>query len=67
MVAHSKEPTMFYRSNTGTVISNPARSMDACLRFSVSCCPVQVEALRCADPWSKESYQVYKMIQSFKS
>jgi hypothetical protein len=32
--------------------------MDVCLRFSVVCCPVQVEALRRADHPSKESYQL---------
>jgi hypothetical protein len=32
--------------------------MDVCLFFSVLCCPVYVEALRRADPPSKESYQL---------
>jgi hypothetical protein len=32
--------------------------MDVCPRFSVLCCPVLVEALRQADPPSKESYQI---------
>jgi hypothetical protein len=32
--------------------------MDVCPRFSVLCCPV--EALRRADPPSKESYQMSK-------
>jgi hypothetical protein len=32
--------------------------MDMCLRFSVLCCPVSVEALRQADLPSKESYQL---------
>jgi hypothetical protein len=32
--------------------------MDVCPRFSVLCCPVQVEALRRADPPAKESYQM---------
>jgi uncharacterized protein YbaR (Trm112 family) len=31
--------------------------MDVCLHVSVLCCPVSVEALRWADPPSKESYQ----------
>jgi hypothetical protein len=30
--------------------------MDVCLRFSVLCCPVSVEALRSTDPPTKESY-----------
>jgi hypothetical protein len=31
--------------------------VDVCPRVSVLCCPVSVEALRWADPPSKESYQ----------
>jgi hypothetical protein len=38
--------------------SNPARGMDVYPRFSVLCCPVSVEALRRADPPSKESCQM---------
>jgi hypothetical protein len=29
-----------------------------CLRVSVLCCPVSVEALHQADPMAKESYQM---------
>jgi hypothetical protein len=32
--------------------------MDVCLRVSVLCCPVSVEALHQAGPLAKESYQV---------
>jgi hypothetical protein len=32
--------------------------MDMCLRVSLLCCPVSVEALRRADPSAKESYQM---------
>jgi hypothetical protein len=32
--------------------------MDVCLRVSVLCCPVSVEALHRADPPAKESYQM---------
>jgi hypothetical protein len=32
--------------------------MHVCPRVSVLCCPVSVEALRWADPLSKESYQM---------
>jgi hypothetical protein len=32
--------------------------MDECPRVSVLCCPVSAEALRRADPPSKESYQM---------
>jgi len=43
-------------SNGGIVGSNPSSCMDVCPRFSVLCCPVQVEALRWVDPPCKESY-----------
>jgi hypothetical protein len=36
--------TVFGRSNTGIVGSNPTRGMDVCPRLSVSCCPVWVAA-----------------------
>jgi hypothetical protein len=32
--------------------------MDVCLRVSVLCCPVSVEALCWVDPPAKESYQM---------
>jgi hypothetical protein len=32
--------------------------MDVCLRVSVLCCPVSVEALCWADPPAKEPYQM---------
>jgi hypothetical protein len=32
--------------------------MNVCLRFSVLCCPVSVEALRWTDPPTKESYHM---------
>jgi hypothetical protein len=37
--------------------------MDVCLRLSVLCCPVSVEALRRADPPTKESYQMSMWIE----
>jgi len=36
----SEVRTVFGRSNTGIVGSNPIRGMDVCQRFSVSCCRV---------------------------
>jgi hypothetical protein len=51
MTARSEARTLFDRSNTGIVGSS------VCPRFSVLCCPVQVENLRRADLPSKESYQ----------
>jgi hypothetical protein len=32
--------------------------MDVCVRVSVLCCPVSVDALRRADPLAKESHQM---------
>jgi hypothetical protein len=40
--------------------------MDVCPRISVLCCPVLVEALRWADPPSKESYQNVSICRSRK-
>jgi hypothetical protein len=40
MTAQSKARTVFDRSNTGIVGSNPARGMDVCPRFSMLCCSV---------------------------
>jgi hypothetical protein len=60
MAVRSKTRSDFDRSNTGMAGSNPAPGMDVCPRFSVLCSPVWVEALRLADPPSKESYQMSK-------
>jgi hypothetical protein len=40
--------------------------MDVCPHVSVLCCPVSVEALRRADPPSKESYQNVSICRSRK-
>jgi hypothetical protein len=40
MAAQSEARTVFDRSNTEIVGSNPAQGMDVCPRFSVLCCPV---------------------------
>jgi hypothetical protein len=39
MAARSEARTVFCRSNTGIVGSNPTQGMDVCPRFSVLCCP----------------------------
>jgi hypothetical protein len=54
----SKAGTVYDRSNIEIAGSNPTWGMDVCPRVSVLCCPVSVEALRRADPPSKESYQM---------
>jgi hypothetical protein len=58
MFERSKASTDFGRSNIGIAGSNPTRGMDVCLRLSVLCCPVSVEALCWTDPPAKESYQM---------
>jgi hypothetical protein len=58
MAERCKAGTVYDRFNIGIACSNPARGMDVCLRLSVLCCSVYVEALRRADPPSKESYQM---------
>jgi hypothetical protein len=40
MAERSEARTVFGRSNTGIVGSNPTRGMDVCPRFSASCLPV---------------------------
>jgi hypothetical protein len=40
MAERSEARTVFGRSNTGIVGSNPTRGMDVCPRFSVLCFPV---------------------------
>jgi hypothetical protein len=57
MAEQSKTCTVYDRLNIGIAGSNPASGMDVCPCVSVLCCPVSVEALRRADPPSKESYQ----------
>jgi hypothetical protein len=61
LIVRSKALTIFARSITGILGSNPTRGMDVYVVKSVfvlSC--VQVEALRRADPPSKESYRLRK-------
>jgi hypothetical protein len=40
VAARSKAWTVFARSNTGIVCSNPTRDMDVCVRLFCFCCPV---------------------------
>jgi hypothetical protein len=62
VVAQSQAWTVFARSNSGIVGSNPTQGMDICVcvysAFVLS--SVQVAALRRADHSSKESYRLCK-------
>jgi hypothetical protein len=48
-------PNVFAHSNAGIVGSNSTQGMAVCVCLFCLCCPVQVAALRRADPSSKES------------
>jgi hypothetical protein len=56
-VTQSKVRMVLTRSNTEVMGSNTAPGMDVCPRLSELCSPVEVEALRRADPPYKESYR----------
>jgi hypothetical protein len=61
VAARSKAGTVFARSNAEIVCSNPTQGMDVCIVcvysvFVLFC--VSVEALRWADPPSKETYRL---------
>jgi hypothetical protein len=59
VAARSKARTVFFRSNTGIVGSNPTKGMMSVCVYSVLVMSyVQVAALRRADPPSKESYRL---------
>jgi hypothetical protein len=67
LAERSEARTVFGRSNTGIVGSNPTRGMDVCPRFFcvVSSC-VWVETMRRADPPFKESYHLSNRFKSFR-
>jgi hypothetical protein len=58
--AWPKARTVYLCPKTRTAVSNPAQGTDVCTNFYVLCCPVYVQALRMADPPSKEAYQISK-------
>jgi hypothetical protein len=60
--------TVFSRSNTGDVNSNPTRGMNVCICvYSEFMLPsVQVAAFRQADPPSKELYRLCKKVKKLK-
>jgi hypothetical protein len=66
MAERSKASTVYDSLNIRIAGSNPASGMDVCPRVSVLCCPVSVEALRRADPSSKDSYQNVSICKSRK-
>jgi hypothetical protein len=49
MAEQSEARNVFGCSNTGIVGLNPTQGVNVLPRCSMSCCPVQVEALRRAD------------------
>jgi hypothetical protein len=66
VAARSRAWTVFARSNTGVVGSYPPQHMDIRVCLYCLCCPV-VEALRRADPPSKESYRLCIGSRNWKS
>jgi hypothetical protein len=66
MAERSQARTVFGRSNTWIVVSNPTRGMDVSPPFSVLCLHVWVEALRRADPPFKEFHQLPNIFISFR-
>jgi hypothetical protein len=60
MAAQFKPRIVFARSNTGIVCSNPTWDMDVCVYLFCVCVVLCVgrEALRRADPPSKEFYRM---------
>jgi hypothetical protein len=62
VAARSNAWTVFARSNTGILGSNPTWGMDVCVRLFC----VQVVALRRADPPSKGSYRLCKKIKKLR-
>jgi hypothetical protein len=55
VAARSKEWTVFARSNTGILSSNPTPDIDVCVRLLC----VSVAGLRRADPPSKEARRLF--------
>jgi hypothetical protein len=67
VAALSKAWTVFARSNTGIVGSNPTWGVDVCVRlFCVVMSCVQIAALRRADPLPKETYRIRKTSRNWK-
>jgi hypothetical protein len=67
VAARSKTWTVFARSNTGIVGSNPTWDINICVYSVFVLSYVQVAALRWDDPPSKESYRLCKRSRNWKS
>jgi hypothetical protein len=65
VAAQSKAWTVFARSTSGVVGSNPTRGLDVCLRLLCVLSCVQVAALRRADPPSKDSYRLSTRLRNW--
>jgi hypothetical protein len=67
VAARSKAWTVFARSNTGVVSSNPTQGMDVCVRLFCVCVVLCVgSGLPRPDPPSKESYRVWIWLRNWK-
>jgi hypothetical protein len=68
VAARSKAWTVFSRSNTGIMGSNPTRGMDVCVLLFCVCVVLRVgSGLVTADPPPKESYQLCIRLKNWKS
>jgi hypothetical protein len=65
LAAWSSPRIVLHLPNTEIVGSNPSRGTDVCLRLSVLCCPVKVQALAMGRSPSKESYKNVKNVHRF--
>jgi hypothetical protein len=68
VAARSKTWTVFVRSNTGIVGSNPTRVMHVCVRLFCVCSALRADSgLATGLPTSQESYRLCKKIKKLKN